>query len=165
MLRNRKERLALIHIARKECGLDEVAYRDLLEGTAGVSSSADIEDEKQFEEVMKAFANLGFERKPSTRKRLPLREEQVGDYASRRQLYYIKGLWELASRARDEKSLRSMVKRIGHVEDLRFLSKRAASSVILALRDICWKAGINPDGPIPGCARPRDEQTAQGARG
>jgi len=148
-MERRKEKLAIIHLARKDRGLDEVAYRALLAGAAGVVSSSAIETEDQFSAVMRAFAALGFVRKPATRKNLPIRPEQQGNYASKRQLYYIKGLWELASRARDEKSLRAMVKRIGKVDDLRFLEPRAASAVILALRDICWKTGLNPDHPTP----------------
>lgn len=149
MLLNRNEKLALVHLARKDRGLDDVAYRAILAGSAGVESAARIETDAQFEAVMSAFSALGFSRKPATRKRMPVRDEQVGDLATRRQLYYIKGLWELSSRVKDEKSLRAMVKRIGHVDDLRFLSEQAASALILALRDICWKAGINPDGPAP----------------
>jgi hypothetical protein len=38
-----------------------------------------------------------------------------------------------------------MVKRIGKVDDIAFLPRHAAQAVILALRDICWKAGFNPD--------------------
>lgn len=147
MLRNRNERLALIHLARKDRGLDEVAYRAILSGAAGVDSASLIETEEQFKEVMNAFENLGFRRAPAKRKKLPVRDEQQGNFCSARQLYYIKGLWELASRAKDEKSLRAMVKRIGHVDDLRFLTKGEASKVILALRDICWKTGVNPDSP------------------
>jgi hypothetical protein len=62
-----------------------------------------------------------------------------------RQEYYIRGLWALAGRAKDEKSLRRMVKRIGKTGDIRFLSRQAARAVIPALRDICRKAGFNPD--------------------
>ena len=154
MLMNRKEKLALIHLARKECKLDEVAYRAILDGSAGVSSSAEITTEEQFKAVMDAFKNLGFVRKPAPNKRLPLRENQVPDKtrATSRQLYYIKGLWELASRAKDEKSLRAMVRRIGKVDDLRFLERPAASALIVALRDICWKAGFNPDHSGAPCA-------------
>ena len=153
MFRNRTERLALIHLACKDRSLDEEAYRGLLSGAAGVDSAALLETEEQFESVMKAFSKLGFVRAPAKKKRLSVKDEQRNDYCTDRQLYYIKGLWELASKAKDEGSLRTMVKRIGHVDDLRFLPKGAASSVILALRDICWKAGFNPDGPVPGAAK------------
>jgi len=148
-MRNRAERLALIHLARKDRGLDDVAYRALLAGAASVDSAAKIETEEQFEEVMRAFANLGFQRAPAKRKKLAVRAEQQGNFCTSRQLYYIKGLWELASRRQDEASLQKMVKRIAKVDDLRFLTKGEASKMILALRDICWKAGINPDSPPP----------------
>lgn len=157
MLIHRSEKLAIIHLAQKDRGLNDDAYRGLLYGAAGVSSSAAIESEEQFESVMKAFAHLGFVRTPSKKKRLPVRDEQRNNYCTSRQLYYIKGLWELASRAKDEGSLRSMIKRIGHVEDLRFLTKQNASSFILALRDICWKAGFNPDGPDRGSSPNTDK--------
>ena len=143
---NEKTRLAIIHLAKKQLGLDEEAYRAILSG-AGVSSAKDIETELQFNTVMGAFLSLGF---------LPSRHGGLNKYhsaipstnpgmISRRQEYYIKGLWSLASRVKDGKSLRRMVKRIGKVDDISFLSRRNASAVILALRDICWKAGFNPD--------------------
>jgi hypothetical protein len=167
MLINRKARLALIHLARKDRGLDDVAYRALLAGAAGISSAAEIERENQFEDIMRAFANLGFQRQVASNKRIrapKLPGRRPGDFATTRQIYYINGLWELASRAKDEKSLRAMVKRIGKVDDINFLKKPAASSLILALRDICWKAGINPDGPIPGCTNERNKKATQGAQ-
>ena len=140
-----QKRLAIIHLAKKQLGLDEEAYRAILSG-AGVSSAKDIETDAQFNSVMCAFARLGF--LPSGRGVNKYRGAVTGSnpgMISRRQEYYIKGLWALASRAKDEKSLRRMVKRIGKVDDISFLSRRAASALILALRDICWKAGFNPD--------------------
>jgi len=145
-MQNQKSRLAIIHLAKKQLGLDDDAYRAILSG-AGVASAKDIETELQFSAVMGAFLRLGF---------LPSRHGGLNKYhsaipgvspamISRRQEYYIKGLWSLASRAKDEKSLRQIIKRIGKVDDIRFLPRRAASAVILALRDICWKAGFNPD--------------------
>lgn len=147
MIVRRSEKLAIIHLARKDCALNEDAYRGLLYGAAKISSAADLKTEEQFEAVMRAFKCLGFVRHHPKSKILPVRDDQRNNLCTSRQLYYIKGLWELASRAKDEQSLRTMVKRIGHVDNLRFLDKKNASSLILALRDICWKAGINPDGP------------------
>jgi hypothetical protein len=149
MLSNRKEKLAIIHLAKKDRGLEDEAYHALLSGAAGIESASKIETEKQFEEVMRAFANLGFQRQPAKRKKLAVKDEQQGNFCTTRQIYYIKGLWELASRAKSEDSLRAMVKRIAKVDDIRFLAKGEASKLILALRDICWKEGINPDGPTP----------------
>lgn len=147
MLINRSEKLALIHLAKKECALNDAAYRDLLSGCAEVTSAAAIETDDQFNSVMAGFAALGFERKPAKQKHLQVQDSDAPGpkRATKRQLYYIKGLWELASRSKDEKSLKALVKRIGKVDDLRFLPRPTASKVILALRDICWKAGFNPD--------------------
>jgi hypothetical protein len=126
------------------------AYRFLLEGAAGVGSAARLEYECQFNAVMKAFENLGF-RNPgrgglketdAAAKRSPL-------FISARQEYYIRGLWDLASRKRDAASLRRMIRRIAGVDDVRFLRRRGAQKVILALRDIAGKAGFDPGGP-PG---------------
>jgi len=57
---NRNTKLSLIHIAKKNSGIADDAYRILLEGAAGVNSAAQIEYEYQFNAVMKAFENLGF---------------------------------------------------------------------------------------------------------
>ena len=142
---DKKRWISVIHVARKDLALDEEAYRAILSG-AGVASSSDIFTAAQFDDVMRAFVNLGF-RYRANRKALPVTDAQRNDLCSERQRYYIKGLWELASRAKDEKSLRALIKRIGGVDDLRFLTKKKASSVILALRTIAWKAGFNPDKP------------------
>jgi len=144
-MQNQKSRLAIIHLAKKQIGLDDEAYRAILSG-AGVASAKDITTELQFNTVMGAFLRLGF--LPSRHGGLNKYHSSIpgaGGMISRRQEYYIKGLWSLASRVKDEKSLRRMIKRIGKVDDIRFLSRRSASAVILALRDICWKAGFNPD--------------------
>ncbi|OHD25604.1 MAG: hypothetical protein A2Y38_00295 [Spirochaetes bacterium GWB1_59_5] len=149
---DKKRWIAVLHVARKDRGLDECAYRALLEGATGVSSASDIKTAAQYDDAMAAFKALGFRFKPTARKRLPVVDAERNNLCTERQRYYIKGLWELASRARDERSLRAMLKRIGGVDDLRFLTKKAASALILALRTIAWKAGYNPD-QAPGRER------------
>jgi len=144
-MQNQRSRLAIIHLAKNRLGLDDEAYRAILSG-AGVSTAKDIETDLQFNTVMGAFMRLGFF--PSGHMGNKHRRTVSGGnpaMISRRQEYYIRGLWSLASRAKDEKSLRRMIKRIGKVDDISFLSRRSASALILALRDICWKAGFNPD--------------------
>jgi phage gp16-like protein len=137
-------RLAIIHVAKKQLGLDEEAYRAILSG-AGVSSARDITTSAQFNTVMTAFARLGFKPRGAELKHQNTAPGTNPAFISKRQEYYVRGLWSLASRAKDEQSLRRMVKRIGKTDDIRFLSRRAASALILALRDIGWKAGFNPD--------------------
>jgi hypothetical protein len=145
-MQNQINRLAIIHIAKKQVGIDDDAYRAILSGV-GADSASDIQNDAQFNAVMTAFKNLGFkyQGRQNGVKYSSTAPGQNRNYISSRQEYYIRGLWDLASRARDEKSLRAIVKRIGKVDDISFLSKKSASAVILALRDICWKAGFNPD--------------------
>ncbi len=141
MLTNRREKLAVIHIAKKKLNLSSNAYRALLEGAAGVESAAEIKNDTQYFNVMKAFRKAGY----IPDKKMPVKDEQRGLYCTEAQRIFIKGLWELASRAKTEKSLRDMIKRIGGVDDMRWLRKRDATKVILALRDMAEKAGFNPD--------------------
>jgi len=139
---NKRNKYSIIHVAKKQLGLDDDAYRAVLAG-AGISSSKDIKTTAQFNTVMSAFQQLGFK---STWIGKPINKVTgAPGMISKRQEYYIKGLWQLASHFKDEASLRKIVKRIGKVDDISFLPKRSASAVILALRDICWKAGFNPD--------------------
>jgi len=54
--------LKLIHVAKRQCNLDDQSYRALLSGAAGVDSASGIESEAQFKAVMAAFDRLGFGR-------------------------------------------------------------------------------------------------------
>jgi hypothetical protein len=139
-------RIALIHVAKARLGLDGDAYRAVL-SCAGVESAADIQTDEQFNVIMNTFSELGFVSN-GVRRGVKYRKSVAGDnpdFISRRQEYYIRGLWDIASRTKDERSLRRMIRRIGKVDDISFLPRRSAQAVILALRDICWKAGFNPD--------------------
>jgi hypothetical protein len=91
-----------------------------------------------------AFKKLGFEIKP---KQSELKETDTDTkrnpaWIAARQEYYIRGLWDLASRKKDMESLRGMIKRICGVSDIRFVVKEDAQKVIFALRDITEKAGV-----------------------
>jgi hypothetical protein len=143
---NKKARIALIHVAKNQLHLDDNAYSGILAG-AGLASAADMTSDEQFAVIMNAFAVLGFKSyaRQNGVKYKAVAAGESREHISKRQEYYIRGLWDMASRAKDEKSLRAMIKRIGKVDDIRFLTRKAASSLILALRDICWKAGFNPD--------------------
>lgn len=134
----------LIHVAKSKTGLDEEAYRALLAGAAGVESATEITTKAQYDEVMRAFCNLGFT--TGRRRAVEPQNQRPADMITARQEYYIRGLWELASRSKDERSLRAICRRITGVDDLSFCPKSKASDLILALRDITRKAGFDPDG-------------------
>ena len=149
-----KKWIQVLHVAKRECGLDNEAYRALLFGAAGVESAGEIKTWKQYDAALQAFWNLGFRVQSKTSRESGIKEtdretKRNPEWITARQEYYIRGLWDLASRKKDEASLRGMVKRIGGVEDIRFLTRGKGQKVILALRDITGKAGYNPDEP-PG---------------
>lgn len=50
------KKLAVIHIVKRELGLSEEAYRDMLERFAGVRSAKDL-DEKGFRRLMRGFTS------------------------------------------------------------------------------------------------------------
>ena len=59
-MRDRRRRLALIHVAKRDAGLDDDAYRALLAGAAGVESAADLATDQQFSQVMQAMRAAGW---------------------------------------------------------------------------------------------------------
>lgn len=147
MLKDRNKKLAVIHIAKKELKLNEEAYRALLSG-AGIYSASEIKTENQYKTIMQGFKNLGYVLNKKNYSNYDFKKKRSGGGGNRitaRQEYYIRGLWDLASRVKDEKSLNALILRIGKVIDISHLTVFNASKVILALRDICKKAGFNPD--------------------
>ena len=154
--------IQILHIAKSELSLDDASYRAVLYGAAGVDSARDIKTWQQYNDVLKAFANLGFKVKAGKSAQTGLKKTapqtgRSGDWISARQEYYIRGLWDLASRAKDEASLQAMLQRIAGVTQIEWISKEKATKVILALRDIAKKAGFNPDRP----PHPQSEGTKQ----
>ena len=131
--------IRLIHVGKQKTGLTEEAYRALLEGTTGKTSSTEMTI-KELEAVLKAIKGLGFQVK-----KMAARAEEVGR-ATAEQIQYIKGLWELSARVKTEAALNRFIKRITGVPYLRWLDVKTAQKVILAVRDIAVQAGYDPDG-------------------
>jgi hypothetical protein len=145
-----KKWIQILHVAKRECQLDEDAYRAVLAGACGVESASGIKTWEQYNAALTAFKKLGFRIHSKTGepklKETDTEIKRNPAWITARQEYYIRGLWDLASRKKDLESLRKMIFRIGGVEDIRFLKRVNAQKVILALRDITEKAGFNPDG-------------------
>jgi hypothetical protein len=147
-----KKWIQVLHVAKRECGLDNEAYRALLYGAAGAESASGIKTWEQYSAALSAFKALGFRVQSKTSRASGLKETDAEtprnpDWITARQEYYIRGLWDLASRQKDLESLRKMTCRIGGVSHISFLKKTDAQKVILALRDITEKAGHDPDVP------------------
>jgi hypothetical protein len=136
---HRKDKLSLIHIAKKNSGLDDEAYRALLTGAAGVDSAAKIEFEYQFEAVMKAFEALGFKSvpKPRGKRNRPQWTEEWGGTQDQRAK--IEVLWKQVARNKSDRALQLFIKRIAKVDHPRFLNVALARNVILALEAMAQK--------------------------
>ncbi|GHU44014.1 GemA protein [Spirochaetia bacterium] len=134
----RKKLIQLIHVGKGKLGWDDAAYRAFLNGGWGKESAADMTG-NELESALKAMRKAGFASKPRR-----VRPEEKGR-ASAAQLEYIKGMWAVCARNKSGAALLAFVKRIAHVDALRFLDAATARQVILALRDMMAKAGFNPD--------------------
>lgn len=137
-----KKWIQMIHVAKTHTHTGDDEYRAILLATAGVGSAKDITTHAQYMAVMRVFRALGF---TGERKKPVASENRNPDWITARQEYYIRGLWKLASRAKDEKSLRAMCRRITGGDDISFCRKKNASDLIQALRKIAQDAGFNPD--------------------
>jgi hypothetical protein len=132
--------IRLIHVGRNKLAIADDGYRALLRGVCGKESCADMTI-PELDRALKAVKAAGFR----VEKKMPLRKEEIGR-AKAEQLSYIKGMWELAARNKTERALNAFIKRITHVENIRFLRVKDAQKVIVALRVMMVKAGYNPDG-------------------
>ncbi|MDR2663796.1 MAG: regulatory protein GemA [Treponema sp.] len=136
----RKTLIRLIHAGKAKMGLTDDAYRSLLRGASGKESCTAM-TVPELERAVKALKAAGFR----VEKKMPLKEAEIGG-ASAEQLSYLKGMWELAARVKTEQALAAFIRRIAHVDDIRFLDIYGAQKVILALRAMLVKAGYDPDG-------------------
>ena len=109
--RQRNGLLAIVHIAKQSLGMDDAAYRDVLE-FYGVASSAALSI-SELEDLVDHFRGLGFQ---------PLRKRGNGEAGKRRIAEALHArIWEEALALENgEKRLAGLVKKIAKVDDLRF---------------------------------------------
>jgi hypothetical protein len=139
---NKKEKLAIIHVAKKDVGITDEDYRALLSGAAGVTSAAELEYECQFNAVMKAFENLGFKNLKKRGASRPQWTDTWGGTPDQRAK--IEVMWRTCARNPTDKALCAFIKRIAHVDHPRFLNAALARKVIIALEVMMKQAGFDP---------------------
>ena len=138
---NKKQKIALIHVAKKAVGIGDEDYCSLLLGSAGIDSTKYLEYEDQFDAIMQAFKNLGFKSKSRKASR-PQWTDRWG--CSDAQRAKIEAMWKTCARNPTDKSLRAFIKRITHVDHPAFLRPVLVSKVISALHAMMVKAGHDP---------------------
>jgi len=142
-LPNSKTRI--LHVARRQLGLDDDAYRDVLFNAAGVRSAKDL-DGTGFDLVMRRFAELGFQ---STSRRKPLAARR--DMASPAQVQLIRELWaQFTDGQGDDRSFGKWLDGRFKVSSIRFVSRDLAPKVIGALKAMVAKRAAPPAAPGGG---------------
>lgn len=137
--------IRLIHVGKASLGLAEDAYKALLEGATGKSSSADMAV-PELENVLRALYAAGFVPTGSERGRtLAMRPADVGRLTEE-EVSYIKGMWALVARVKTEAALNAFIRRLTGVDDIRFVPRKKRLAVIIPLRAMMVKAGYDPDG-------------------
>lgn len=135
--------IALIHVAKKQLGLDDDMYRAILQIHGRVESSKDL-DAAGFEAVMRYFNKCGFK---ST-----WRELTYGDrpgMASPRQVKRIRALWREYSGADDGAALNKWLERTCKLSALAFLTPKAAQDAITGLKIMTARATAKPSDTFP----------------
>jgi len=128
----RRNELAMIHIAKKDLGLDDETYKALLFTVARVHSSKDLDFHGR-KRVLQHFKSRGWKNKPATK------AKTTRPLASDQQSKMIRALWldlhKLGAVADpSEAALASYVKRITSVDALQWLTSAQASRVIETLK-------------------------------
>lgn len=136
---NRSKIIQLIHIAKSQIGLSDEDYRAVMESTTKKTSCSDM-SLFELNEVLKAMKKLGFKVK-----KLETKDNEIGWDASKEQMDYIKGMWELVARDKSDRALYKFIKRITGADHPRFMRSVDSQKVIVALRKMMVSAGLNPD--------------------
>ncbi len=142
-----RKKKALVHIAKSNLHLDEVTYRQILKGVAGVESAAELTAEG-FGKVMKRFQEMGFRGllpspyQPVPRGRLiPLESPQGLEPITQNQLNFIAYLLERLNW--DEGHYHAFSQRI--IKKTAPLTKREGQKVIIGLMAILRKRDLRSD--------------------
>ena len=131
----RRDMLAKTHIAKKELGLDEAAYRDLLERVVGKRSAKEL-TRGELDQVLAEFKRLGWRHKPRRQPaRAGTRRIADGEIQGKARALWL-ALYHLGVvRSPEEAALDKFCKRQTGADSLRWISPERAARLIEALKD------------------------------
>ncbi len=140
--------LAIIHIAKKELGLDAVAYEAML-SRFGKESSKDLNEQQRLE-LIDDFKKLGFtikSDKPLRYSHLSSdRRNDVGQlFASPGQLRMIEAMWMSSAfvKKKTVEAMNSFIKRIAAVETAEWLLMKDVRKVVKAIKNLSSSSETN----------------------
>ena len=120
----------IIHVAKKQLGIDDETYRDILRVQCGVSSSKDL-TQAGVKRLMSRFRELGFNDGKEGK-----RYGKRAGMATPDQIRYVRDLWRHYHGEDNDRALGRWMGRSFGVSDLRFLDSKVVNSVINALREM-----------------------------
>ncbi|NTJ42574.1 regulatory protein GemA [Agrobacterium larrymoorei] len=126
------KQIALLHVAKKQLGLDEDTYRAILVKVTGYDSAADLH-QPGFLAAVKYFTAMGF-RSTWTKRSYGYRPTM----ATPAQVELIRSLWAkfLGRDDENDAELSKWLDRFHKVSSLRFVDSKKAAKVISALRNM-----------------------------
>ncbi len=130
----KRKHKAMVHIAKAQLQLTDVAYRAVLFDTAGITSAKHMRTLEQFHAIMRAFSARGF-RSDKTRQSLPGQPDNEWG-CSKKQRAFIQILWKKKARNPSQEALYAFIERVAHVSHPCWLSSPEASHVIIALQKL-----------------------------
>lgn len=134
----RDREIKLIHVARRDLGLDDATYRAVLREVAGVKSSTEL-DSRGRHKLLEHFKQKGFTVKSKAKATKPNASASAVNNAADPQYHKIRSLWSAlheagAVRVNTEAALRIFIKRITGCDDYRFCNGQQVVTVIEALK-------------------------------
>jgi len=119
----RRQLYGKIEIAKKDLGLDEDTYRDMLEEKFGVRSRTDLRD-GQLVQLVEDFKSLGWRPKPSKRRQRRDHGRPLADdpQAKKARALWLSLYWLGIVRDKREAALAGYVKRMAGVDALQFVT-------------------------------------------
>ncbi|MFO1038127.1 MAG: regulatory protein GemA [Geminicoccaceae bacterium] len=135
---DRRAQLALVHMGRKQLGLDEDTYRQLLERVAGRRSAGELKP-SQLRSVIGEMRRLGFKDRPVRKLKEPQHRKIAALWAELRRAGVL--------REKTDRALDAFVKRQTGVERLEWLDATQSNRVIEALKS--WGKRID-EAQVPG---------------
>ena len=119
-----RNKLAVIHIVKKELGLSDAEYRNILRKTAAVDSAKDLDDEK-FRKLMNFFVRSKYYKVNDSG--LTIRQKLYIEYLAK------KLSW-------DQAHLENFLRKYYHKDGLEKLTKKEAIKVIESLKAVGERA-------------------------
>ncbi|MAO56703.1 MAG: hypothetical protein CMM61_13545 [Rhodospirillaceae bacterium] len=134
--------IAKVHIAKKDLGLDDDTYRDVLETVTGKTSCRDI-DAAGLSAVLDHFAARGWA--PGKVAGADKRRQNFRARSTKKYVRLIYVYWRLLTEAgvTNKAGLDAFVKRQTKVDSVEWLSAAQGNQVIEALKEMARRAGVS----------------------